>query len=160
MRSGFSKPLLIFLFSFMLFISIFLVNISTVYRYKSKRGDNPSKTWQREFEIIMIIAKSYRSQIKRGNKLLFDHQHIYLNDRQATTRMQDNQPIRHTKPAEHRSIRNPTNIQQQSIRNKNAPTFTPEWKSDQPSPNSRYLNYSDWEMEKYCWRSKCDRSNK
>ena len=46
----------------------------------------------------MITAKSYKSQVKRGTKLLFSYQLTYLNDLQFSRLMQDAQLTRHTVP--------------------------------------------------------------
>ena len=68
----------------------------------------------------MITTKSYKSQIKRGTKLLFSYQLIYINDRQLSGLLRYTQTTTHTVPpnaAPHTIQRIASNnIQQQNTR--------------------------------------------
>ena len=70
----------------------------------------------------MIIAKSYRSQVRRGTKFLFSYQVIYTKDRYFSRLTQDTQPITHNASpnvAPYASQRAyATNVQQHFTRNK------------------------------------------
>ena len=47
-------------------IYLFVIKISTVYRHKFKRGDNPSKAYERKFEIIMISQNHTDHKSREG----------------------------------------------------------------------------------------------
>ena len=47
-------------------IYLFFIKISTVYRHKFKRGDNPSKAYERKFEIIMISQNHTDHKSREG----------------------------------------------------------------------------------------------
>ena len=47
-------------------IYLFFIKISTVYRHKIKRGDNPLKAYERKFEIIMISQNHTDHKSREG----------------------------------------------------------------------------------------------
>ena len=73
----------------------------------------------------MTTTNSYRSQVKKGNKLLLSYQLIYINDRHFSRITQDMQTTTHTVPqnatritiaSANPSEQNPTTIQSHPIR--------------------------------------------
>ena len=85
-----------------------------------REGIIPRKFKRGNSKKIIIITKSYKSRVKRGTKLLFSYQLIYINDRQFSRLLRYTQTTTHTVPpnaAPHTIQRIASNnIQQQNTR--------------------------------------------